>query len=122
MQSKNEDIKKLATALLIPNLIHSIDKGLFPPQAFTFLDSLGLIQDGNTYQPYTTAPGIKLTKVYQSKSGPKKPLKFSRAIPDRDRKDAHQLNKKYCWLNENQSVIIELKNRINQESNTRTQR
>ncbi|KAK0077016.1 hypothetical protein PV326_010362, partial [Microctonus aethiopoides] len=101
VESENEDIKKLATALP-PNLTHCIDKGLFPPQAFTFLDGLGLIQDGNNIPTVYHRARHKTDKSLPIKEWPKKPLKFSRAISERDRKDAHRLNKRYWWLNENQ--------------------
>lgn len=121
INNKNEDIRKIATTLP-PNLTQSLEKGLCPPQCFTFIDSLGLIQDGNNIPTIYHRARHKSDKAIPIKEWPNKPLKYSRAMADRDKKDAHRLNKKYWWLNEKQPVIKELKSRISKEHSKKTNR
>lgn len=94
VHNKNEEIKKLATTFP-PNLTNSLDKGLFPPQAFTFIDGLGFIQDGKNIPTVYHRARHKADKSISIREWPNKPLKFSRAMADRDERDSHRLNEKY---------------------------
>lgn len=86
--------------------------GYLPPESFTNLDALGLIQDTNNIPISYHWPrnqknkSITYDAPFQANEYPHL-LKYSRAIPNIDAQDFHRLSiKKYWWLNEDSRYLM----------------
>lgn len=95
MNSTNDDIKQLATTLPL-DINNRLEKGLFPPQTFIYLDQLGIIQDNKNIPTIYHKASHKTDKSIPMKEWRTKPLKYSRAMAERDSQDNYR-SKKIYW-------------------------
>ena len=85
----------------------SLKTGYIPPEAFTYLDSEGFIQDKNNvpiiYHVYRHAFNGKILYEPNQNCLDYNDIRFSTSLPNRDIKDKHRKNfKRYWWLADNQ--------------------
>ncbi|XP_076659970.1 uncharacterized protein LOC143363244 [Halictus rubicundus] len=90
----------------------SMISGYVTPQAFTHIDKIGLIQDEMNIPLIYHAARNRADKTfkYNHTTNPAN-IKYSTAIPDRDRNNFHRLLDKYWWLVEDGKFIDELRRR-----------
>lgn len=90
--------------------------GYTSPLAFTFCDSLGMIQDAHnvlvTYHWRRNKANKRPEISYSDFLADPSKARFSTALPKRDRNDFHRLNfEKYWWLSADSAHIRYLKGR-----------
>ncbi|KAK2580361.1 hypothetical protein KPH14_010605 [Odynerus spinipes] len=108
------------------NLLEAAEKGYLQPQAFTYMDKLGIIQNDlniPTIYHRSRHKANKAIPIEEYVVPNNINLKYSIAIPKRDAEDFHRLNQKYWWLDRNDETLLKLKARKKEISeNCRQQR
>lgn len=92
--------------------------GYIPPIGFAALDNKGLIQDSNNIPIIYHLPRHKKNKKITANPTNLPRLKYSTAIPSRDKDDFHRLRTdKYWWLSEDSAHIAEIRRRARKKRN-----
>ncbi|KAJ8681621.1 hypothetical protein QAD02_017413 [Eretmocerus hayati] len=86
-------------------------KGYLPPEHFTYLDHLRLIQDENKIPVIYHVPRHKNNIKVQMTPVPREEFPYSTPIPDKDLNDTSRLREDHWWLSMNSQFVDDTRKR-----------